>query len=520
MRFTSEQDGEVVDYSFTEFAVARPLMEAFARAFDAHVGPAGQVKAVGAANNVFRQLGYFIDVLLMDEEPSTTLAELQPRHLKAFLLSEGDVATAGMSVGLLRSLMVNMDGLNAQFTAKCVESAPMRRDKIVSRGSYSQAEEKAILDAARETIRAAAARIRQSREVLERWRQGQIRRDPRLHEYGSILEMVETTGELPRNKWDTGLPSWIVPHGTVTELTTRLHLSRDETCALVILLVRATGENGSTIIKAPAAFHRTDGGAGPLATVQVNLSKPRRGRRRYMTAALSDLPPWAAAPDVEGDLSARDELHTPFGLYMLALELTASSRRILGSERVLVYWVPKAGAVRSKRVAPVKRHSRTGRGFRDQLTASAVGEWGSRLGLIADELGPGGKPQPLIVGTGRMRVTHSSREQKPVARTKRTLADLYLRRDKTSLREYQRVVADVLETEVAKARTAGRIQQLSPADVTESLRDPETVAKRFGVTTEMMRLLLARNADTVLAACAGNLGSPHSPPGRPAGPRS
>lgn len=517
VRFTSEQDGEVVDYNFTEFAVARPLMEAFARAFDAHVGPAGQVKAVGAANNVFRQLGYFIDVLLKDEEPPATPAELQPRHLKAFLLSRGEVATAGMSVGLLRSLMVNMDGLNSQFTAKCAEWVPMRRDKIVSRGSYSQGEEKAILDAARGTVRAAAVRIRESREVLERWRQGLITSedDPRLYEYGSILDMVETTGELPRNKWNTGLPSWIVPHGTVTELTTRLHLSRDETCALTILMVRATGENGSTIIKAPAAFHRTDGGAGPLATAQVDLSKPRRGRRRYMTAALSDLPSWAAAPEAEGELSARDELHTPFGLYMLALELTASSRRILGSDRLLVYWIPKAGSARSKRVEAVQRRSRTGRGFRDRLTASAVGEWGSRLGLFAEEPVPDGKPQRLIVGTGRMRVTHSAREQKPVAQTERTLADLYLRRDKTTLREYQKLVADVLEKEVAKARAAGRIQQLSPADVAGALRDPEAVAKRFGVTTEMMRFLVARDADTVLAACADNLGSPHSSPGEP-----
>ncbi|MGR3869461.1 hypothetical protein ACUXZZ_12800 [Streptomyces graminifolii] len=518
VRFFSEQDlDEVVDYDFTTFPVARPLQEAFARAFDTHVGPAGKVNASGSAHNAFRQLGYFTDVLLSDEERPQVPKDLAPRHLKAFLLKRGDAPTAAMAVGLLRSLLANVEGLTPQFAAQCAQWVPDRREKIVSRGSYSPGEEKAILDAARMVVRAAAKRIRESREVLERWREGRISREdgPVLYEYGAILDMVETTGEMPRNNWGALAP-WIVPHGTVTDLTTRLHLSLAETCALVILLVRLTGENGSTIIKAPAAFHRPDGGAGPLATVQVDLSKPRRGPRRYMTVSLSDLPPWAAAPEEEGELSARDELHTPFGLYMLALELTASSRRIKGSDRLLVYWVPKAGkGSKAKRADVVKRRNECGRGFRDRLSDSAVGVWGAGLDLVAEEPDEDGNPQRLIVGVGRMRVTYSAREQKPVAQTRETLANIYLRRDKSSLREYQKLVADVLEKEVTKARTAGRITRLSTADVAEALRDPETVAKRLGVTTEMMRLLVARDADTVLAACVDNENSPHSPPGGP-----
>ncbi|QMU78858.1 hypothetical protein GXW83_27325 [Streptacidiphilus sp. PB12-B1b] len=519
MRFFSEQDpGEIVDYDFTTFAVDRPLQEAFARAFDAHVGPAGQVNASNAANNAFRQLRYFVDVLLLEAEPPRTPQDLAPRHLKAFLLSRGEAPSAGMAVGLLRSLLANVKGLTPQFAAQCAQWVPARRDKIVSRGSYSPTEEKAILDAARKVVRAAVKRIRESREVLERWREGGVSREdePVLYEYGSILDMVETTGEMPRNKWGNGLASWIVPHGTVTDLTTRLHLSLAEACALVILLVRLTGENGSTIIKAPAAFHRPDGGAGPLASVQLDLSKPRRGPRRYMTVTLSELPSWASAPAEEGELSSRDELHTPFGLYMVAMELAASSRRIKGSDRLLVYWVPKAGkGSRAQGSVAVTRRNVSGRGFRDQLTNSSIGSWGAGLNLVADEPDEDGALQRLIVGAGRMRVTHGVREQKPVAQTRETLANIYLRRDKSSLREYQKVVADVLEKEVVKARTAGRITRLSTADVAEALRDPETVAKRLGVTAEMMRLLVARDADTVLAACTDNENGPHSPPGEP-----
>lgn len=517
VRFFSELDGDVIDYDFTSFAVARPLQEAFARAFDAHVGPGGQINGTGGANNAFRQLNAFVKLLIKDERPPSVPADLAPRHLTEFLLSKGDAPTAGMMLGLLRSLLVHVEGLTPQFAAKCSEWVPDRREKITSRGSYSADEEKAILDAARKTVRAAAARIRKARDVLGRWRRGEITQeaDPDLFEYGSILDMVESGRELPRNKWDNGTAPWIARHGTVMELMKQLHLNVQETAAITILLVRLTGENGSTIIKAPAAFHRTDGGAGPVSTVQVDLSKPRRGRRRYMTAALSDLPSWAAAPQEEGVLSARDELHTAFGLYMLVLELTAPARRNMGTDRLLVYWVPKAGGPRLRQGTVVKRRHKNGPGFRDQLSLSAVGAWGAELNLIADEPDEDGGPQRLIVGTGRMRVTHSAREQKPVAHTTQTLADTYLRRDKTSLREYQKVVADVLEKEVVKARTAGRIQQLSREDVSEALRAPEPVAKRLGVSTEMMRLLVARDADTVLAACTDNTNSPHSPLGEP-----
>ncbi|MEU6451849.1 hypothetical protein [Streptomyces sp. NPDC046979] len=517
VRFFSELDGDVIDYDFTSFAVARPLQEAFARAFDTHVGPGGQINGTGGANNAFRQLNAFVKLLIKDERPPTTPADLAPRHLKEFLLSKGDAPTAGMMLGLLRSLLVHVEGLTPQFAAKCSEWVPDRREKITSRGSYSPDEEKAILDAARKTVRAAAARIRKARALLERWRRGEITQEaePNLFEYASILDMVESGRELPRNKWNNGTARWVARHGTVMELMKQLHLNVQETCAITILLVRLTGENGSTIIKAPAAFHRTDGGAGPVSTVQVDLSKPRRGRRRYMTAALSDLPSWAAAPQEEGVLSAKDELHTAFGLYMLALELTAPARRNMGSDRLLVYWIPKAGGPRPRQGTVVKRRHKNGPGYRDQLSLSAVGAWGAELNLIADEPDEDGGPQRLIVGTGRMRVTHSAREQKPVAHTTQTLADTYLRRDKTSLREYQKVVADVLEKEVVKARTAGRIHQLSREDVAEALRDPEPVAKRLGVSTEMMRLLVARDADTALAACTDNTNSPHSPSGEP-----
>lgn len=309
---------------------------------------------------------------------------------------------------MVRALLVHVDGVTPAFVAKCAEWVPHRRDRLNSRGGYSPGEEKRILDAARDAIRAAARRIRANQDLLARWRAGEpeLVGDRERNQYCGLLDLVDRVGELPRYPSNGLVKDWVSKHGTVSELVHALHLRWQEVAAFVILLVRLTGQNGATIARAPAAHHRPDGGAGPISTVQVDLQKPRRGRRRYMTAALSDLPTWAAAPREEGELSGRDELHTAFGVYMLALELTASARRILDSPRLLVYWVPKGG---------------DGREFRDAVGKSVIGVWGQELFLSAESEGPG-PARRLTVSTGRMRVTHAAREQKPVAHTTHTLA--------------------------------------------------------------------------------------------------
>lgn len=501
VRFISEPEGEVRDFDFTALPVSRELRVAFARAFHDHVGPAGQIKAVAAAAGSFGHLRSFCASLAKSPTPPTTPWELRPRHLDEFLLRRALLATAGMSLGVVRALLVNVEGLTPAFVAKCAAWVPQRRERIKSRGSYSPGEEKRILAAARATLRAAAGRIRGNQELLARWRAGDpaLVGDARSNEFCQLLDLVDRTGDLPRYSGGGTVRQWVSRHGTVDDLLHTLHLRWQEVAAFIILLVRLTGQNGSTIATAPAAHHRPDGGASAIATVQVDVQKPRRGRRRYLTAALSDLPSWASAPREEGELSGRDELHTPFGVYKLAWELTASARTITGSPRLLVWAVQRGTG---------------GRGFHDTPSKTLTGAWGQELHLVAEPAGPG-PVQRLIVSARRMRVTHAAREQRPVAHTTSTLATTYLRRDRSTLREYQKLVADVLATEVDKARAVGTIPQLTAADLAEAHRDPATVAARFGVSEDMLRLLISRDADSVLAGCTDNLNSPHAPAGQP-----
>ncbi|WP_331758143.1 hypothetical protein OG225_42275 (plasmid) [Nocardia sp. NBC_01377] len=85
----------------------------------------------------------------------------------------------------------------------------------------------------------------------------------------------------------------------------------------------------------------------------------------------------------------------------------------------------------------------------------------------------------------------------------------------TAISDYQQLVADVLTSEAGKARSLGAIAQLSVEDLEQAAREPGVVAARFGVSEAVLRLLVARDADTVLAGCTDNLNSPHTVSGRP-----
>jgi hypothetical protein len=57
-----------------------------------------------------------------------------------------------------------------------------------------------------------------------------------------------------------------------------------------------------------------------------------------MTMALSGIPDRISVPRGLGELSALDELHTPFGLYVVLHELTARSRELAGTDLLFVGW--------------------------------------------------------------------------------------------------------------------------------------------------------------------------------------
>jgi hypothetical protein len=523
VRFVPEDRSEqAVEFDFTSWRVSRELRVAFAAAFSKRTRPGGRVRTVESAAKTFRHLRRFSDYLADLLAPPTSASQLTPAHLSGWFLPRQHRRGGSIELGELKTTLRKMEGISREFHAALVEPNPPRI-RFPGKSSYSRSENQRILTAARRDVRAAAQRIRGNRALLQRWRDGQSDEEPEaVRRTCELLDHVDRTGDVPRTG---GAPSfWVSSLGPVREHVTALHLSADEAAAFAVLLVGLTGQNRSTILKAPAAHHRPDGYTGNAPSAIIELDKPRRGARRHMDVALTSIPTWLDAGHraaTEGPEEAEGshepaglDLRSAFGVYMLLNELAAPARRHLGSDRLFAWWVGTGGGG-------------VGRGFRQVLHPDVVLSWGrcrvlptdtavaARGGNCVGEPGVSGlADEQLTVRLDRLRLTYAELQQRPVAHTERTLANEYLARNRGNLVEYQKVVAAALTEQVAKATARGRMHTLSSADIAEARQHPAEVAARYGIDEATLQRMLAGELDTVLGACIDHTSSPHTTAGQ------
>lgn len=505
------QDGEEHrDFDLSNLNMPTELRDAFGYAFVKRTAPGAGLTSLHSMDKVYRTLLQFDRYLATLRWPPRTVPQLTPEHVDAFYDSRKHLAQAADEMGELKRLLARTEGVSDTAAGRIAAALPRVR-RGDGRQSYSRAEFKRIAHAARTELRTAARRIRENRDLLQRFRQGRIvpGADLDLGRRLELLDSVERFADVPRHVRTVGLTTgksepaaWVKKVGTVKEIMSWLHLTVDETAAGVILLSAMTGENPDVIHKTPAAHHRADGYSGDGGTVIVDLRKLRRGRRAYMNLALSDVPDWISIPGSPEDISARDELHTPFGLYVLLHELTAASRVRTGGNRLLIGYA-NSGAPDG------------GRGLRPITTSECVLRLGRRWGLPSDTLDGQGKPVPLAVRLDLLRLTYIELNQRPVAHTERTAATTYMARNRGNVTEYRKVVAQVLASEVDKARARGSVAVMSPQEVERARTEPEMVAAEQGLDPVTLKRMIAGELDTVLAACADNKNSPHAPPGQP-----
>lgn len=514
VRFVPENPVEQPrEFDFTGWPASQELRQAFAAAFAERTRPGGRVRTAESAEKTYRNLRRFVGYLADLLAPPAATGELTKAHLKGWFLPRQQRHGGVIELCELKATLRKVEGLNAEFRAALTERNPPRM-RTASGKSYSRSENQRILNAARRDVRHAADRLRGNRELLRRWRAGDLDSESeQVWRRGELLDHVDRHVDVPRYRTRGTLPMhWVSCLGTVEQHLTALHLSTGEAAAFAVLLVGLTGQNKGTILTARAAHHRPDGYTG-VASAIVELDKPRRGSRRYMDVALTSVPRWvgptgpdAADPATEigqaEDPTQKVDLRSAFGVYMLLGELAAPARQSLGSDRLFVWWAGSGGAG-------------VGRGLRTRLHSDLVLAWARGHSLPTDAATdtPGSADQ-LIVTLSRLRLTHNELQQRPVAHTERTLANEYLVRDRGNLAEYQKVVADVLAEQVTKATTRGRLRTLSEQDLAEARVHPARVAARHGMDTGTLQRMLAGELDTVLGACVDHTNSPHARPGQ------
>ncbi len=514
VRFTSEDGRTSKDFDFARLVVGRELQVAFAVAFDRRTGPSGSRKAMSSVRATYDVLRRFSTYLAGLVTPPSRAAELTAAQLDGYLLGRRHLRTLDREANLLSHTLRAVEGLSERFAAKLLTDPDPTRSRAGTLHSYSQAEFTRILAAARRDARAAAQRIRAHRALLERWRAGQVDRtaDQTGWELGLLLDHVERLGDVPRHPNGPSPTKMAVRHGGIRYLMSLIHLPWQDAAAFVVLLIGLTGQNGGTIAAAPASHHRADGDAGGTATAIVELSKPRRGKRRsHMDVPLTALPDWLTVdPATAQAVTAKDELHSPFGVYMLLLELTGPARRLVGTDRLLVSWACSGGGG-------------VGGGFRVGLVKQMIPAWGRDKAIPADPQPPDRQPGgPVVEALGvlevsmaRLRLTYLEQHQTAVAHTEQVLANEYLGRNRGNLLTYQRLVARVLDEQVATAKASTLLATLDERDIAHARQHPSAVADRFGIDAPTLKRVLAGELDTVLAACVDHHNGPHAPPGQP-----
>ncbi len=276
-----EPAGQVREFDFADWPVSHALQTAFAAAFAARTRPGDRVRRTGTAMNSWRTLRGFASYLAELSSPPRTPGELTPAHLAGWFFPRRQHAGGGLQLGQLKRVLRLTEGLSAEFRtalAECNPPAPA----AASTASYSRSEHQRILNASRHDIRGAATRIRGNRELLRRWRLGDLDDEPdQVRRIGELLDHVDRYTDVPRYGPGKQPLRWVA-QGTVEQHITALHLTGVEAAAFAVLLVGLTGQNRDAILAAPATHHRPDGYTGATGTAIVALDNPRRRARRHM----------------------------------------------------------------------------------------------------------------------------------------------------------------------------------------------------------------------------------------------
>ncbi|WP_256804897.1 hypothetical protein [Frankia sp. ACN10a] len=498
VRFVEESGWRERTFDFAGLPVEPEMQRWLARVFARRAGPRSATKRMGTAVGHFDILRGFAASLATASPPPRGPADLRPAHVTAFVLRYRGQPSEREYLKRLRVLLRDDPELpeparSALVSARLAPAAPV--SPVVG---YSDTEWQQIMTVVRRDVRLARDRIRAGRRLLDRFRAGDLPFDGPEAGLGVLLDVFDRTGDFPRV--GSGVHSRAVQKaGGMTGLGGRLCLSSDEAVAFCLLLVALTGENFGTVAAWPTAHHRPDGGAGDTRVALVEEVKPRRGPdREHMVIALEDLPDGVpAALEAAGEETRL--FRSPLRVYQLLVELTELSRRHGGHTSAFSAFVARPGPLGSR--------------WTEGVNATDLLWWARRRGFpAAAEAGPDTQP---AVHVGRLRQTVIERRRQPIAHTRQTMNDHYLRRSRTVQEDSRMVVGAALREQVDSARAAQGMPVLAVAFLAHARRDPAAAAATAGMEPDTLHRLISGVQDTALASCTDHRNGPHTAAGQP-----
>lgn len=499
-------------FDFTPLPLPAQLRVWMAGRFADVTGPRGGAKRLDSASDYFKTLTKLAAVLSSTEPVPRAPQEITPAHIAAFRLALTP-ASHNHKIITLRVLTRRDQELPPE-TRQAIREGRLPRRSPANIAAYHDDELRQILVAARADIRQARDRIRAGRLLLARYRRGELAPGSHDDRVGEALDLFDRTGDFPRFPGG-GMRPLVKQLGGVGALGPMLCLTLAEAVAFALLLVHMTAENYGTVTDWPATHFRPDGGLADPSVALLEEVKPRRGpSREHMVTAVEDLPAGLAEVLDAGAVQERRLFRSPLLVYLLLLDLGSLGRRHAGADCAFCY----VGTGRSRR-------------WGWDLKSSYVGDWAELRGFPRPPaLGrhqrtpdnPASEESALTASDGRpyvlvqrLRQTAIERRRHPVAQSRSTMNDHYLRRSPRVVQESGEIVREALAREVAKARQAQTVPVFATDFLDRADSDPEAAAAEMGVGVDVLKRIVTREQDTVLASCVDHHDSPHTQPGSP-----
>ncbi|MFD4814411.1 hypothetical protein ACFWP1_38205 [Streptomyces sp. NPDC058425] len=209
-------------------------------------------------------------------------------------------------------------GLKDDLPAEALDGFKRRLAKPPAKpvGGYSNGELDRLTAAARADTARIVRRLRAGEDLLRRYREdpGQLGGEDLRR--GKTLDLMADSGVVPEpaQRRQERL-------GQRVAFASELFLTWKDLAPLVALLMIVTERNGESIKELPVKHRLLEDRA-----VELSLVKRRRGTKRWFET-------------VTWEIGAKNrQLHTPGGLYLLLLELTARGRAFCGASTAFAIW--------------------------------------------------------------------------------------------------------------------------------------------------------------------------------------
>ncbi|MER5915561.1 hypothetical protein ABT124_35285 [Streptomyces sp. NPDC001982] len=488
------EDGRRRTFDFSQLPVPQ-WRQLLAEAFAHRTGPSGGARTLGSAKGAWQSLTRWARFLATVDDQLPP-AELTRAHVDAFYTRTTSAKTTRIMDLIELRIMFSASHMKDRLPAEALDAFLRRtRRKKQPVGGYSHGELERLTAAARTDSLRIARRIRASEDLLRQLASDPGAMNPRQRARALDLAAMAAMGEVP-----TG-PGWDPVRRL--EAASRLFLTWRDLTPLLVLMALVSERNSESLKELPARHRILEGRA-----VELVVTKRRHGPKRWFETVT-----WEIGPP-------NRELHTPGGLYLLLLELTARSRAFSGSSSAICIW---RNGFKTHVLGPEEHFPP----FEDDLgrgASLALANWaaGRRRPLLADpppDAGRGSgtasaKPvavAPLPVNFNKIKTSMDARRTKQLgghlpssakSNTAQVLFTNYLHPDEPTREWAEEVMVEALadaeraavEAHQALVERRGSPTVLPDAASTEDLREA-------GLAEGTARELATGALDTARAAC-------------------